>query len=90
MRTNELLKQGETIILVLDSKDRQAFVIDCKRQAMPRWVDSDTLHDYTACPDEEFGRLPDINDLEPASRQFASRTKSDGAPLSRKQPKIKG
>lgn len=71
MRNNELLKQGETIIRVLDSKDRQAFVIDCKRQAMPRWVDSDTLHDYTACPDEEFGRLPDINDLEPASRQFA-------------------
>lgn len=71
MRNNELLKQGETIIRVLDSKDRQAFVIDCKRQTMPRWVDSDALHDYTVCPDEELGLLPDINDLEPASRQFA-------------------
>ena len=71
MRNNELLKQGETLIRVLDSRDGQAFVIDCKKQTMPRWVDSDTLHDYTACPDEELGRLPDINDLEPASRQFA-------------------
>ena len=71
MRNNELLKRDETLIRVLDSRDSQAFVIDCKRQAMPRWVDSDILHDYTACPDEELGRLPDINDLEPASRQFA-------------------
>lgn len=71
MRNNELLKRDEALIRVLDSRDGQAFVIDCKRQAMPRWVDSDTLHDYTAFPDEELGRLPDINDLEPASRQFA-------------------
>ena len=71
MRNNELLKRDETLIRVPDSRDGQAFVIDCKRQAMPRWVNADTLNDYEACSDDVLDPLPDINDLEPASRQFA-------------------
>lgn len=71
MRNNELLKRGETIIRVLDSKDGQAFIIDCKRQTMPKWVDMDTLREYIICPDELLDPLPDINDLDLQSRKFA-------------------
>ena len=71
MKNNQLLKHGETIIRVLDIKDGQAFIVDCKRQTVPKWVDIDTLENYESCSDEVLDPLPDINDLDPTSRKFA-------------------
>ena len=71
MKNSQLLKHGETIIRVLDIKDGKAFVIDCKRQTVPKWVDIDTLTDYETCSDDVLDPLPDINDLDPQSRRFA-------------------
>lgn len=71
MRNNELLKHGETLIRVLDSKDGQAFIIDCRNKTMPKWIDSDTLNNYETCTDNVLDPLPDINDLDLQSRKFA-------------------
>lgn len=71
MKNNQLLRNGETIIRVLDIKNGKAFIIDCKRQTVPKWVDIDTLADYETCPDDVLEPLPDINDLDPQSRKFA-------------------
>lgn len=71
MKNNQLLRHGETIIRVLDIKDGKAFIINCKRQTVPKWVDIDTLADYETCSDEALDPLPDINDLDPQSRKFA-------------------
>ena len=71
MKNNQLLRHGESIIRVLDIKNGKAFVIDCKRQTVPKWVDSDTLADYETCSDEALNPLPDINALDPQSRKFA-------------------
>lgn len=71
MKNNELLRHGETIIRVLAVKDVQAFVVDCKKRTMPKWVDADTLTDYISCSDDELDPLPDMNDLDLQSRKFA-------------------
>lgn len=71
MRDNQLLGNGETIIRVLDIKDGEVFIIDCKRQTVPKWVNIATLAEYTICTDDTLDSLPDINDLDPQSRKFA-------------------
>lgn len=71
MQNNQLLRSGETIIRVLDIKDGQAFIVDCKRQTVPKWVNIDTLTEYETCTDDVIDSLPDINDLDLQSRKFA-------------------
>ncbi len=71
MKNNQLLKNGEKIIRVLDKKDSQAFIVDCKNRTTPKWVNSDLLTDYTICSDEELDPLPDINALDLPSRKSA-------------------
>ena len=71
MKINQLLRSGETIIRVLDIKDGQAFIVDCKRQTVPKWVSIDTLTEYETCTDDVIDSLPDINDLDLQSRKFA-------------------
>ena len=71
MKNNQLLRNEATIIRVLDVKDGKAFIINCKRNTMPKWVDIDALADYETCSDDVLDPLPDINDLDPQSRKFA-------------------
>lgn len=71
MKNNELLKHGEALVRVLAVQDGQAFVVDCCNKTMPKWVAAEWLSGYTACSDEELESVSDINDLDPASRQFA-------------------
>lgn len=71
MRNNQLLRHGDNIIRVLDIKDGKAFIIDCKRQTVPKWIDLDTLTEYESCTDEVLKPLPDINDLDLQSRKYA-------------------
>lgn len=71
MKNNQLLKNGEKLIRVLDIKDGQAFIVDCRNKTMPKWVNADSLADYTICSDDVLAPLPDINDLDLQSRKFA-------------------
>lgn len=71
MKNNQLLRCGDNIIRLLDVKDGKAFIIDCKRQTVPKWIDLDTLSEYEPCTDEVLNPLPDINDLDLQSRKYA-------------------
>lgn len=71
MKNNQLLKDGEKLIRILDIKDGQVFIVDCRNKAMPKWVNADSLTDYIPCSDDELDPLPDINDLDLQSRKFA-------------------
>lgn len=71
MKKNDLLKCGEVLVRVLDIKNGQAFIVDCKNKSVPKWVSLDWLSDsYTYCSDE-LNSLPDINDLDSQSRKLA-------------------
>lgn len=71
MKNNQLLKDGEKLIRILDIKDGQVFIVDCRNKAMPKWVNADSLTDYIPCSDDELDPLPGINDLDLQSRKFA-------------------
>lgn len=73
MRNNQLLSNGETIIRVLDMKNGKVFVIDCKRQSVPNWVDIDTLADCKtyACENRrQYGRAFSFNASAARPRNF--------------------
>ena len=69
MKNNCLIEHNGVIFRVLDTKDTKAFVINCNKKSMPKWVDMDSLECYS----ERFDwfPLPDINDMELSSRKFA-------------------
>ena len=71
MKNNELLKRGENLVRVLDFKDGQVFIVDCRKRTMPKWVSADSLSGYIPCPAGELDSLPDINELDLQSRKFA-------------------
>ena len=70
MRNNDIIKKDNTIYRIIDMSDTKAFVIDCSKKAMPKWVDLTSLSSYSLCP-EELQTLQDINELDMLSRKTA-------------------
>ena len=46
MKKHDLLQSGDSIIRVLDVRDDRILVIDCLKQTMPVWVESELLESY--------------------------------------------
>ena len=70
MKNNDIIKKDNTIYRVIDITDTKAFVIDCSKKSMPKWVDLCLLSSYSLCA-EELQTLPDINELDMLSRKIA-------------------
>lgn len=70
MRNNDIIKKDNTIYRIIDLTDTKAFVIDCSKKTMPKWVDKSSLSSYSLCS-EELEMLPDINDMDMLSRKVA-------------------
>lgn len=71
MKNNQLLSNGESVLRLLDVKENRVFVVDCKKQTMPKWVDKKQLTDFEICSEDVLEKFPDINDLDLPSRKFA-------------------
>ena len=72
MRNNDLRRCGEKVIRVLEEKDGRAFIVNCTRKAIPKWVSCEVLSDFELCTDDEvFGLLPDVETLNAQSRKTA-------------------
>lgn len=70
MKNNSIIKSADSIYRVIDITDTKAFVIDCSKKSMPKWVDLTSLSSYSLCA-EELQTLPDINELDMLSRKTA-------------------
>ena len=70
MRNNDIIKKDNTIYRIIDLTDTKAFVIDCSKKSMPKWIDLTSLSSYSLCA-EELQTLPDINELDMLSRKTA-------------------
>ena len=70
MKNNSIIKNADSIYRVIDITDTKAFVIDCSKKSMPKWVDLTSLSSYSLCA-EELQTLPDINELDMLSRKVA-------------------
>ena len=54
MKKHDLLRSGDSIIRVLDVQDDRILVIDCLKQTMPVWVESELLESYVGCTGGEL------------------------------------
>lgn len=66
---NSLIENNGALFRVLDITKSKAFVINCNKKSMPKWVDIDSLSCFSAC--SKCFHLPDINDMELSSRKCA-------------------
>lgn len=71
MKNNTLIKHNDDIYRILDTRDTRAFVINCNKKSMPRWIDIDILSCFLPCSDDDFCPLEDINDMSMSSRKCA-------------------
>lgn len=73
MKKNDLFKNDETIVRVLEIKDDRLLLIDCKRLTMPKWEATATIVDYTPCGEQGLlkGLAEDIEDLGSHARKLA-------------------
>lgn len=75
MKKNSLLKSGKQIFRVLELNSDKAFVIDCVKKTMPKWVTKESLSLYEDCIESELIQetgtvIPDIDMLDTDSRRF--------------------
>ena len=70
MRNNDIIKKDNIIYRIIDITNTKAFVIDCSKKTMPKWVDLTSLSSYSLFA-EELQTLPDINELDMVSRKIA-------------------
>ena len=54
MKKHDLLRSGDNIIRVLDIQDDRILMIDCLKQTMPVWVESELLESYVGCTGGEL------------------------------------
>ena len=71
MKNNTLIKHADNTYRILDTKDTRAFIINCKKKAMPRWVDVNFLADSLPCSDDEVYIFEDINNMSLPRRKCA-------------------
>ena len=75
MQKNSLWKSENSIVRVLEVQEGQAFVIDCVKRTMPKWIDMDSLSGYTNVTEQEMQTvtgivLPAVDSLDAESKRF--------------------
>ena len=60
----DLLRFGESIIRVLDIRMDRVLIIDCIKQTMPVWVESESVEVYFACTDGELFEVTGVEAVE--------------------------
>lgn len=67
-----LVKNKGELIRVLDAKDDQKLIINCKHPSMPAWVKDTTLSEYVFCAEEELPEKPPRYEaLSPQQQRYA-------------------
>lgn len=74
MKKHDLLKNGNSIIRVLEIKLDRIFIIDCIKKTMPIWVNASVLDPFIECTDEALHEIAnfsvtDIDTLDAEQRK---------------------
>ena len=69
MKNNDIIKYKDSVYRIIDITGDKAFVIDCNKKSVPKWIDIAQLSS-SSCPDK-LEELPDINDMGLLSRKIA-------------------
>ena len=86
MRKNELYRNNNSIIRVLEIKNNAVLVIDCINKTMPQWIGILFFEDWTKCSDETLHEitgieLQDIKTVSPEDFKVAHQRYTMIAPI---------
>ena len=86
MRKNELYRNNNSIIRVLEIKNNAVLVIDCINKTMPQWIGILFFEDCTKCSDETLHEitgieLQDIKTVSPEDFKVAHQRYTMIAPI---------
>lgn len=86
MRKNELYRNNNSIIRVLEIKNNAVLVIDCINKTMPQWIGVSFFEDWTKCSDETLHEitgieLQDIKTVSPEDFKVAHQRYTMIAPV---------
>lgn len=78
MRKNDLLKSGSMVIRVLEMKDNKAFVIDCIKRTVPKWINISDLRDCDTVGEKDLMTLtgasfPDLETIDAVSSKIINK-----------------
>lgn len=86
MQKNELYRNNNSIIRVLEIKNNAVLVIDCISKTMPQWIGVSFFEDWTKCSDETLHEitgieLQDIKTVSPDNFKVAHQRYTMIAPI---------
>ena len=86
MQKNELYRNNNSIIRVLEIKNNAVLVIDCINKTMPQWIGVSFFEDWTKCADETLHEitgieLQDIKTVSPENFKVAHQRYTMIAPI---------
>lgn len=86
MQKNELYRNNNSIIRVLEIKNNAVLVIDCINKTMPQWIGVSFFEDWTECSDETLHEitgieLQDIKTVSPEDFKVAHQRYTMIAPI---------
>ena len=86
MQKNELYRNNNSIIRVLEIKNNAVLVIDCINKTMPQWIGVSFFEDWTKCADETLHEitgieLQDIKTVSPEDFKVAHQRYTMIAPI---------
>lgn len=86
MQKNELYRNNNSIIRVLEIKNNAVLVIDCISKTMPQWIGISFFEDWTKCSDETLHEitgieLQDIKTVSPENFKVAHQRYTMIAPI---------
>lgn len=88
MQKNELYRNNNSIIRVLEAKNNTVFVIDCINKTMPQWIGMSYFSDWSNCSEQELCEatnieLQDVRSLSPEDFKTAHQRYTMIAPIIR-------
>ena len=57
MKKYDLLRSGDSIVRVLEIQGNRILIMDCIKQKMPVWVESESLGSYSECTGDELSEV---------------------------------
>lgn len=86
MQKNELYRNNNSIIRVLEIKNNAVLIIDCISKTMPQWIGVSFFEDWTKCSDETLHEitgieLQDIKTVSPEDFKIAHQRYTMIAPI---------
>ena len=58
---NKIIKNKDHIFRVLEVKDNQYLIVDCRKLRMPKWIPEDDVKDYVVITEEELLEISNVS-----------------------------